>query len=46
MTAETCVAALVAAGIGVREVRLAGGSLEDVFASLTRGDDAANGGEP
>jgi ABC-2 type transport system ATP-binding protein len=35
---ERCVAALVAAGIGVREVRPAGGSLEDVFASLTRDD--------
>ncbi len=33
---EACVAALVAAGLGVREVRPAGGSLEDVFASLTR----------
>jgi ABC-2 type transport system ATP-binding protein len=36
--AEKCVAALVAAGIGVREVRPTGGSLEDVFASLTRDD--------
>jgi ABC-2 type transport system ATP-binding protein len=35
---ERCVAALVAAGIGVRGVRAAGGSLEDVFASLTRED--------
>jgi ABC-2 type transport system ATP-binding protein len=33
---ERCVAAHVAAGVGVREVRAAGGSLEDVFASLTR----------
>jgi ABC-2 type transport system ATP-binding protein len=33
---ERCVEALVAAGCGVREVRPAGGSLEDVFASLTR----------
>jgi ABC-2 type transport system ATP-binding protein len=33
---EGCVAALVAAGLGVREARPAGGSLEDVFASLTR----------
>jgi ABC-2 type transport system ATP-binding protein len=41
---ERCVAALVAEGIGVREVRPAGGSLEDVFASLTR-DDAPAGGE-
>jgi ABC-2 type transport system ATP-binding protein len=38
---ERCVAALVAAGIGVREVRPAGGSLEDVFVSLTRDDSAA-----
>jgi hypothetical protein len=35
------VAALVAAGAGVREVRAGGGSLEDVFASLTHEDDAA-----
>jgi len=34
-TAERCVAALVAAGVGVREVRPAGGSLEEVFAALT-----------
>jgi ABC-2 type transport system ATP-binding protein len=33
---ERCVAALVAAGLGVREVRPAGGSLEEVFAALTR----------
>jgi ABC-2 type transport system ATP-binding protein len=32
---ERAVAALVAAGIGVREVRSSGGSLEDVFAALT-----------
>ncbi len=32
---ERCVAALVGADIGVREVRAAGGSLEDVFAALT-----------
>jgi ABC-2 type transport system ATP-binding protein len=32
---ERAVAALVAAGIGVREVRPSGGSLEDVFAALT-----------
>ena len=32
---EGCVTALGAAGLGVREVRGAGGSLEDVFASLT-----------
>ena len=35
-TIERCAAALVAAGIGVREVRPSGGSLEDVFASLTQ----------
>jgi ABC-2 type transport system ATP-binding protein len=39
--AERCVEALVAAGCGVREVRATGGSLEDVFASLTR--DEADG---
>ena len=32
---EACVAALVGAGLGVQEVRTGGGSLEDVFASLT-----------
>ena len=32
---EACVAAVVAAGAGVREVRPAGGSLEEVFAALT-----------
>ncbi len=32
---EACVAALVGAGLGVQEVRSAGGSLEDVFAALT-----------
>jgi ABC-2 type transport system ATP-binding protein len=36
--AEAAVAALVGAGIAVREVRGAGGSLEEVFAELTRGD--------
>ncbi len=35
-TIERCVGALVAAGVGVREVRPARGSLEEVFASLTR----------
>jgi ABC-2 type transport system ATP-binding protein len=35
---ERCVAALVAGGCGVREVRPAGGSLEEVFAALTRSD--------
>jgi ABC-2 type transport system ATP-binding protein len=34
---EACVAALVAGGLGVQEVR-AKGALEDVFASLTAGD--------
>jgi ABC-2 type transport system ATP-binding protein len=33
---ERCVAVLVAHGVGVREVRPSGGSLEDVFASLTQ----------
>jgi hypothetical protein len=33
---ERCVAALVAAGIGVREARPSDGSLEEVFATLTR----------
>jgi gliding motility-associated transport system ATP-binding protein len=33
---EECVAALVAAGLGVREVHARGGSLEEVFAALTR----------
>ena len=40
---ERCVAAVVGAGLGVREVRPAGGSLEDVFASLTRD---TGGGDP
>ncbi|HEY5241067.1 MAG TPA: ATP-binding cassette domain-containing protein [Polyangiaceae bacterium] len=40
---ERCVAALVAAGAGVREVRAGGGSLEDVFASLTHDDRGADG---
>jgi ABC-2 type transport system ATP-binding protein len=35
---ERCVAALVGAELGVREVRPAGGSLEDVFAALTASD--------
>jgi ABC-2 type transport system ATP-binding protein len=43
-TAEACVAALVAAGVGVRDVRGAAGSLEDVFASLTREDGVDGGG--
>ena len=37
---EKCVAAVVASGVGVREVRPVGGSLEEVFASLT-GDEHA-----
>ena len=32
---ERCVEALVGAGIGVRDVRATGGSLEEVFAALT-----------
>ncbi len=36
LTVERCAAALVAAGIGIREIRPAGGSLEEVFASLTQ----------
>lgn len=40
---ERCVAALVAAGCGVREVRPAGGSLEDVFTSLTHDDPSGRG---
>jgi ABC-2 type transport system ATP-binding protein len=40
-TTERCVAALVAAGLGVREVRPAAGSLEDVFAALTEGTSQA-----
>jgi ABC-2 type transport system ATP-binding protein len=35
-TVERCTAALVAAGIGIREVRASGGSLEEVFAALTQ----------
>ncbi len=38
--AESAVAALVHAGFMVREVRPAGGSLEDVFADLTKDTDA------
>jgi ABC-2 type transport system ATP-binding protein len=40
---ERCVAALVAAGLGVREVRPAGGSLEEVFAALTQAESEAGG---
>jgi ABC-2 type transport system ATP-binding protein len=39
---ERCVAAVVARGLGVREVRPAGGSLEDVFAALTAQDAGAD----
>jgi ABC-2 type transport system ATP-binding protein len=46
---EACVAAVVAAGAGVRDVRAAGGSLEEVFAALThdetRPSDEAQGAE-
>jgi ABC-2 type transport system ATP-binding protein len=41
---ERCVSALVAAGVGVREVRAAGGSLEDVFAALTASAPASEEG--
>jgi ABC-2 type transport system ATP-binding protein len=44
LTVERCTAALVAAGIGVREARTSGGSLEEVFASLTQ--DAPGDGGP
>ena len=40
-TTENVVAALVTQGFGVREVRPAAGSLEDVFAQLTAPDPAA-----
>jgi len=40
---EKCVATVVASGVGVREVRPVGGSLEEVFASLT-GDEHATAG--
>jgi ABC-2 type transport system ATP-binding protein len=39
---ERCVGALVAAGLGVREVTAAGGALEEVFASLTQGSKAGS----
>ena len=41
---EACVAALVAAGAGVQEVRPAGGSLEEVFRALTGGEPDAEDG--
>jgi ABC-2 type transport system ATP-binding protein len=41
LATERCVAALVERGIGVREVRAADGSLEDVFAALTRDEQQA-----
>jgi ABC-2 type transport system ATP-binding protein len=43
-TTELCVAALVQAGVGIREVRGAGGSLEEVFAALTESNPSAGGG--
>jgi ABC-2 type transport system ATP-binding protein len=42
---ERCTAALVAGGIAVREVRASGGSLEEVFASLTQDAPGERGGE-
>jgi ABC-2 type transport system ATP-binding protein len=45
LATERCVAALVGRGIGVREVRAADGSLEDVFAALTQEPELA-GGDP
>ncbi len=44
-SAEHVVAALVASGLGVSEVRTTAGSLEDVFAALTREDADAGAGE-
>jgi ABC-2 type transport system ATP-binding protein len=41
---ERCVSALVAAGLGVREVRAASGSLEDVFTALTASGPASEEG--
>jgi gliding motility-associated transport system ATP-binding protein len=41
---ELCVAALVRAGIGVREVRGAAESLEEVFAALTQASSSGDGG--
>jgi ABC-2 type transport system ATP-binding protein len=41
---EACVAALVAAGAGVQEVRPTGGSLEEVFRALTGGEPDAKDG--
>src|ERR1019366_9392533 len=41
---ERCVAALVARGLGVREAHPSGGSLEDVFAALTREAPPPEGG--
>ncbi len=40
---ERCVAALVGAALGVREVHRVGGSLEDVFAALTATDASGKG---
>jgi ABC-2 type transport system ATP-binding protein len=42
---EACVAALVAAGAGVQEVRPAGGSLEEVFRALTGDPDVEDGAD-
>lgn len=41
---ERCVSAAVEAGAGVREVRADGGSLEEVFAALTKGAGERRGG--
>ena len=43
---ENCIAAFVGAGVGVREVRPSGGSLEDVFAALTTSEPPAATGDP
>jgi ABC-2 type transport system ATP-binding protein len=40
---ERCVAALAAAGVAIRDVRASAGSLEDVFAALTREGRADDG---
>jgi len=44
--AERAVAALVAAGLGVRSLERGGASLEEVFQELTRGDADAREAEP
>jgi ABC-2 type transport system ATP-binding protein len=43
-TTEQCVAALVRAGAGIREVRGAAGSLEEVFAALTDANSSRDAG--